>query len=295
MKTLKQFEVYLKEEKFFAPQTIASVTGDSKQFSDWLKHNYPSIRIKRVTYEMCLRFIEELQQKNVKPQTLNGYINSLKHLYNFLEVKKNPFQNLKIRGAKRGLILNMLSEEEMVEMYVNYPKDTPLELRNKVLLGLYIFQGLSVYEPEELKVNDVDFLRGKISIPKNSKRNQRVLNLSPYQIVEMKEYVDKTRGEIKQKINSKNVVDDELFFSYVGGKQLVNVRVNISGELNKTKRKIENFHQIRKSVIVNWLKKEDVRIVTYKSGHRYVSSTEKYKLNNLVELHKNILKKHPLG
>ena len=51
--------------------------------------------------------------------------------------------------------------------------------------------------------------------------------------------------------------------------------------------------QIRQSVIALWLKTEDVRKVQYKAGHRYVSSTETYLINDLEDLQEDINKYHP--
>ena len=45
-----------------------------------------------------------------------------------------------------------------------------------------------------------------------------------------------------------------------------------------------NLSQIRSSVIINWLKRYDVRKVQHMIGHKYVSSTEKFQQNDLKEL-----------
>ena len=57
---------------------------------------------------------------------------------------------------------------------------------------------------------------------------------------------------------------------------------------------IRNAKQIRSSVITYWLKNHNLREVQYMAGHKYVSSTERYQLNNLDELQKNLEKFHPL-
>jgi len=51
--------------------------------------------------------------------------------------------------------------------------------------------------------------------------------------------------------------------------------------------------QIRQSVITEWLKEKNLRTVQYMAGHRYISSTERYKTSNLEDL-KDALNKHHL-
>ncbi|CAM4113381.1 hypothetical protein SAMN06265348_103289 [Pedobacter westerhofensis] len=52
--------------------------------------------------------------------------------------------------------------------------------------------------------------------------------------------------------------------------------------------------QVRQSVITEWLKEKDLRTVQYMAGHRYVSSTERYKTNDLEDLKDALQKFHPL-
>lgn len=53
---------------------------------------------------------------------------------------------------------------------------------------------------------------------------------------------------------------------------------------------------IRQSVIANLLKSgKDLRLVQTFAGHKYPSTTEKYKQTEVEELKSQILKYHPLG
>ncbi|MFT6338588.1 MAG: integrase/recombinase XerD [Halioglobus sp.] len=47
-------------------------------------------------------------------------------------------------------------------------------------------------------------------------------------------------------------------------------------------------------MIAEWLKTRDVRIVQDMSGHKWVSSTEKYNAYNLDELKESLKKHYPL-
>jgi len=65
--------------------------------------------------------------------------------------------------------------------------------------------------------------------------------------------------------------------------------------IQKTNPEIQSPKQIRARVITWWLKNYNLRQVQYMAGHKYVSSTERYQLNNLDRLQKKIEKYHPLS
>ena len=58
--------------------------------------------------------------------------------------------------------------------------------------------------------------------------------------------------------------------------------------------RLKSPKQIRANVISWWLKNYNLRQVHYMDGHKYVSSTERYQLNNLDKLQERINKYRPL-
>ena len=65
--------------------------------------------------------------------------------------------------------------------------------------------------------------------------------------------------------------------------------------IQKENPEIMHAKQIRSSVITYWLKNHNLRQVQYFAGHKYVSSTERYQLNNLDNLQNKLEKYHPLS
>lgn len=57
--------------------------------------------------------------------------------------------------------------------------------------------------------------------------------------------------------------------------------------------KIKTLEQVRASVITHWVKLYNLRKVQIMAGHRYISSTEAYKENNLDDLKEDIINFHP--
>jgi integrase/recombinase XerD len=64
--------------------------------------------------------------------------------------------------------------------------------------------------------------------------------------------------------------------------------------INRYEPRLKSMAQIRASVITNWLKHYNLREVQYMAGHKYVSSTERYRTDNLEDLQKELEKYHPL-
>ena len=64
--------------------------------------------------------------------------------------------------------------------------------------------------------------------------------------------------------------------------------------LRKQNEKIKDAQQIRSSVIINWLKQYNIRQAQYMAGHRHISSTEKYKQEDLQDLQTQLNLFHPL-
>ena len=66
-------------------------------------------------------------------------------------------------------------------------------------------------------------------------------------------------------------------------------------ELHTQNKQVKCVKQIRASVITGWLKVYNLRKVQYFAGHRFVSSTENYLINNLEDLNEDNNKYHSIN
>jgi len=57
---------------------------------------------------------------------------------------------------------------------------------------------------------------------------------------------------------------------------------------------IKDTRQIKVSVIMNWLKTNNIRQVQYMAGHKSIRSTESYRREDLTDLTKQLELFHPL-
>ena len=74
-----------------------------------------------------------------------------------------------------------------------------------------------------------------------------------------------------------------------------NLLQSVATQLRKEVCGFEGLYQLRASVIYNWTKEYDLRKVQYMSGHRYISSTEKFIIKDIAELQNDIIKYFPLS
>jgi len=99
-------------------------------------------------------------------------------------------------------------------------------------------------------------------------------------------------GRKPKKINP--IIKEKIFFNESGSKSLKNSMYHLFRSVNKLNPKISSGKVIRSTVIAEWLKGYDIRIVQYMAGHRWVSSTERYNVFNLEELKESLKKYHPM-
>jgi site-specific recombinase XerD len=247
-----------------------------------------------IDYKTFLKYIEALKKTNLKASTLQNYMGGLKIYFNYLQEENyrsdNPIENINIKGKVKAVLIHLLSPDELEDLYYSYQtkNDDLARKRNKIIIGLLVYQGLQSKELQYLKEEHIELYKGKILIPQTKKTNGRTLELKPWQLMEMMEYLQQIRPQIVPKHQ------ESLFTSNYGNPNLNNVLNKIGKELKLINYSYQNTIQIRNSVIVNWLGQYNLRKVQYLAGHKYISSTERYKQDDLESLHEMINSFHPI-
>jgi site-specific recombinase XerD len=247
-----------------------------------------------IDYKTLLKYIETLKKSNIKIRSLQEYIGKLKIYFDYLQEENyradNPIANTNIKGTPKTVIGNLLTNDELEDLYYSYEtKNNDLaRKRNKVIIGLLVYQGLQTKEIPHLKEEHLELYKSKITIPSTSKTNSRILEIKPWQLIDMIEYMKEIRPQLVPK------EEDNLFTTNYKNSNLNNVIRNINKELKQYNREYQNAIQIRNSVIVNWLKHYNLRKTQYLAGHKYISSTERYKQDDLESLHEMINSFHPI-
>jgi integrase/recombinase XerD len=292
---MKSFKEYL-VQKQFSESTVKIYENGVKDFLEWISnHHYQEEDIR---YADLMSYIKHSQKKGKSKLSIQHELLAIRHYFNYLvktgKIKSNPAQGVYVRGIARRLPHDLAEYDELVKLYETYPVKDIRDQRNKVILGLLTFQALTIEELETLEADHINLREGKIRIIGTDRTNERILKLEASQVFELQEYFSKTRSRILYgpKVNEPERIT-QLIIGMEGGRAL-------SGEVAWMMRrlkhpKVRQASQIRASVIAEWTRRYDVRIVQYMSGHKYVSSTERYQATHLEDLKEQLAKYHPLG
>ena len=292
--------------KKYSPATVASIIRITEYFRGWAATEN-IFEAEEICYRDAMMFMQWSSRNGASQKTIANYLMHIRKFYQFLmsegTVKENPVAHIKVQGIKRKIYHDILNVEELRTLHTLYPvtievnkamppqrKNTLSRRRNKAILGLLVYQGLRVEEVAALCLQDLQLREGKIIVHAQRRTAARTMKLEPQQIYEMMDYVQGTRKEFLKADGA----TDRLFLQWEKGENFYGITQTMLAHLRKINSRIKNFEQIRASVITAWLKQYDLRKVQYLAGHKYVSSTERYKENNIDELQDDITKFHPL-
>ena len=291
----------MKEQKQ-PPDTIRRNRNYAGLLLEWMEPNKKDVH--KISYNDLLNFIQHCHTQQIPPEQINTILMVLRHYFNTLKVANNPAAGLILKGTRKRLPHDLLNRKELDELYEKYLVIDHRTQRNKVILGLLVYQGVMTQELHRLEPDHVRLKEGKIYIPGGLRGNARTLNLEAAQMMELQEYLQHTRLTIIKEFTAdrpgrkaetiSDRVYHQLFMSMSGSSGIKPSLQHLMRHLRKINPKVEDAGQIRSSVISEWLKEKDLRVVQYMAGHRSVSGTERYQSINLEELEEALNQYHPL-
>jgi integrase/recombinase XerD len=304
---LKDFKTYLHEHGNDT-NTIRQKTNYTGYFLNWLESEH--LQPEETRYNDLLKFIDYCKLEGNSKKHINSKLRSTRNYYEYLKKHNpkiiNPAANLNLKGTHKKTISGIIDFNELENLHQSFKNQTNRDKRNKIILGLLIYQGVTTEELHQLEPNHLKLKEGKIYIPGNMRRNGRKLELKPFQILELHEYLNEIRPRILKEVTApkparkpdkinKTKLENQLFISINGSENIKNSLVHLFKEIQKINPEIKNPKQIRASVITYWLKTQNLRQVQYMAGHKYVSSTERYQMGNMDYLQSKLEKLHPLN
>ncbi len=283
------FTEYLQQKKY-SPSTVLCYSDYIERFLTWSQRE--NIEASVFTYNDLLSFMQYCSNNGVTKRTVYNILCVIRHYCNYLmaEGKRtdNPAAGVFIKGLVRKLPANLLSMEDMEELYKQYSIQLSVDRCKKIMFGLLVYQGLTVGELMRTELKDIKLKEGKIRIQGTKRTNERILQLNAGQVIELQLYLEKNKwkqGALfkegrKKEISEKNI-NNQLQYMF--------------SQLKQLNPKVINAKQIRSSVITHWLRQNNLRQVQYMAGHKYVSSTQRYQLNNLDDLKNELQQHHPFS
>jgi integrase/recombinase XerD len=291
-------------------QTVGTEQRELARFMVWCDQE--NMEPEEAGYRDLLAYVQSLRKKGtVKPITLQKYMGTLKHFFAW-QVKTgkredNPAIDIDIQDIQRKVLQVILTRAELERIYQQYgTKELKEEQqaqnwarasalatkRNKAILGLLVFQGLTSHEIASLTVKSLELRAGKVHVEEGRRHNGRSLTLEAAQVMDLMEYTLSVRGDLL-KLSGKN--SEALFVSVGAGLRLNNTLNKLLAQVQRIEPKVKTLQQLRASVITHWIKTLNLREAQHRAGHRYVSSTEAYLINDLEGLAEDVARFHPIG
>ena len=173
---LDKFIKYLEINRNYSLYTIKNYELDINDFINFC--NNKNIKIDKVKYNDIKEYLLILYNKNYKATTISRKISSLRTFYDYLYdnniVDKNVFKHVSLHKKEKRLPKYMTTDE--IDEVFNIPDiNTPIGIRNRLILELLYGTGIRVSELCNIKISDIDFNNKTIRILGKGSKERIVL------------------------------------------------------------------------------------------------------------------------
>lgn len=249
-------------------------------------------------YTDVLAYIGQLRQRYGNAHTLARELAAIKVYYDYLcesgQRQDHPARIIRLKDLRsRDVQLqDLLTPAELQRLLPGKSRYGALYYRNAVLVGLLVHQGLRVAEMAALRASDVNLDAGTVYIASTPQTNARTLSLQPDQVLLLYSYLHGVRPQLL-KGNACDLLLIGLRGHPMTAEDIVkHVQRHYKGMLGDKK---VSAGVIRQSVIANLLKAgHDLLLVQAFAGHKYPSSTERYRGGDTERLQAAIDQYYPL-
>lgn len=234
---------------------------------------------KRYKYQELVNYMAGITETYPNIQTRIRILSAIKRYYDYLvyteQRSDHPCQTLTLKkgSTQKVQVQDLFTSNELEMLLSRENRYKHLESRNKVLLSLMIYQGLTSDELIRLDVDNIDIDNSTIYIKGSNKLNRRTLALKGKQIAILQKYINEIRPAMLMCKTEKLLLNKLGYPISVDG---INAMIEPLQVLFAD-RKL-NPRTIRMSVISNWFneKKYPLEQVQELAGHKWPSTTEKY-------------------
>jgi len=300
---IKKFLDYLKEERFYSPQTLRGYRSDLLQFENFLDKG--KLNLARIEYVHLRRFLIELEKNKYGSKTLARKISTLRSLYRYLTrfgfAKKNPAVLFPSFRSKSRLP-EILEVEELIRFIEAPDTNRLLGLRDRAILETLYSTGIRVSELVHLNIEDVDFQNGMVKVM-GKRRKERICPIGEKALSALQTYLDKRRlpgaaAKSKQENKPKEKSHHILFLNFRGGRLTDRSVCRIVTHYIKKISLNKNVspHTLRHSFATHLLNRgADLRSIQELLGHVSLSTTQIYTHLTTKRLKEVYDRAHPRG
>ncbi len=215
---VERFLNYLTVEKGLSANTLEAYRRDIQKFKRYLEGT--GKKIMNFKRSDLTSFIDYLRNSGNQTTTLARNIAALRGFCKFMLmegiIKEDPIENLTTpKGWKR--VPRIIGIEEVSNL-LRKPEGKKLSLRDRAILEIIYSSGLRASEVVNIKIGDINFEAGFITIRgKGSK--ERVVPINEMALATIKKYIEESRPELLKKKTS------QFLFLAKGGKPLTRQRL----------------------------------------------------------------------
>lgn len=292
---IEKFHAYLLTEKRVSSNTFIAYKTDIKQFADFLHQE--QVDLQALKADTIKLFLHKLKQQKMSARTMSRKISCLKAFFNYL----HEYNNIENSGLTLSFprlekkLPNYLAENEVeILLQVSGSDESPAGIRNKVMLYLLYATGMRISELVQLKVSDIHFDTGFITVNGKGEKS-RMIPLPALICTLLTGYLEATRRHFIRKEQDCNYV----FLSYYKKQSRSITRqafwVILKNLWKKTqiKRSISP-HTLRHSFATHMLKNgAHLRSLQLLLGHENLSTVQVYTHVETSHLRHVYDKKHP--
>lgn len=290
---LENYIHYLKIERGLSENSISSYTLDVEKLIKYLEQNNITTSPLSIDKEVIQQFVYEVS-KTVNARSQSRIISGLKSFFHYLLFEdyrdSNPMDLIESPKIGRSLP-DTLSVEEIDRMISCIDLSKPEGERNRAIIEILYGCGLRVSELINLKLSDLFFDEGYISIVGKGDK-QRFVPIGDY----TQNYILIYIKDIRNHLSIKKGDEDTLFLNRRGGQLTRAMIFTIVKRLAEKAGLHKNVspHTFRHSFASHLLENgADLRSIQVMLGHESITTTEIYMHLDRIHLTDVMLNFHP--
>ena len=273
-KTTKEFIKYLTNEKRYPETTISSYERDLDNYYGYVE--LKKIDYKNITKDEIRDYLKYLDDLNYSKNTVSRILSTLRHFYTYLVTNKitkvNQFKLIR-NPKKEKKLPNILQGDELQKIFDTINIETPLGMRNRLIVELLYASGLRVSELTELKMNDIDVSNKEIRVTGKGDK-ERIVYFGDYAKKYLELYLKEGRKEL---LNNKR--SDYLLINNLGDNLSTRGVQMVIDDIVKEASLKHNIspHALRHTFATDLLNNgADLKSVQELLGHSSLSTTQIY-------------------
>lgn len=264
--------------------TIHHYESSLRRYLSFHESNGGSLNAQEITPEDIRNFLWYVTSEPVrwggssptarKPATIStaeNYYRTLRTFFAWLEreglISDNPVTHIKKpKGPKK--VIEALKPEEVKILLDQFNSKTFIDVRNKLIIMMFLDTGMRVSELININMSDVDTTRGSILVRRGKGNKQRLVRIG-----------SKTQKALWQYTSLYRRGDSQRLFTDAGGKPIKTNAIKLMMYHVGKKAHLEGVHchRLRHTFAISFLRAGgDVFSLQYLLGHSTLSMTQRY-------------------